>query len=77
MNTTEQIKALRKEQREVGDRIRCGKSKDLFADNARYEELDRLMDALQPEEPVVCKNWWDLPIAAKMWAADGRDIERE
>jgi hypothetical protein len=56
----------------VADLLRTGHSTPELV--AEYETLDAQQRA--NARPQGGSNWWDSPVAARMWKRDGRDIER-
>jgi hypothetical protein len=57
----------------VADLLRTGHSTPEL--EAEYIQLDTARRAT--DKPVSNgTNWWDSPVAARMWGADRRDVER-
>lgn len=62
-----------KQYNEAADRIRT--SRERKGDAAICDAWDAQERGRQAQGRVV-RGWYDLPIAAQMWGADGRDVER-
>jgi len=67
-------KAIR---REVSKKIRSGKPVTA-AEQRAYDRVVSALDYLsyRDQRGVKINGWWDLPIAAHVWASDARQIER-
>lgn len=70
--------ALKSLIRDTGKLVRSGRATD--ADAAMLDRAQRVRDYLwarqdrgQPRQTI--NGWWNLPIAAHMWAADARQIK--
>jgi hypothetical protein len=58
--------------RELGAKIRnnlCSKS-----ENESFDETERVLSMFAPSTKINA--WYDLPIAAGMWLADGLSVEK-
>lgn len=60
--------------RKVGSKIRSGAAV-APAEQRTYERVCAALDYLcyRDQCGVKINGWWDLPIAARLWAADARD----
>lgn len=70
------ISALRKHSNKLASKIRKGIATD--TEIAEFERLDAIEESKRPVEPKLSRPraWYDSPVAAAMWAADGASVER-
>ena len=67
-------KAIR---RDVSKKIRSGKPVTA-AEQSAYDRVVAALDYIsyRSQRGIRINGWWDLPVAAHMWATDARQIER-
>jgi len=65
--------AVKTEYRDAADAIRSAATVTPEME-ARYAVAKAAYDAARPKPAPVKPGWWNLPVAASMWADDGRDL---